>query len=370
MPKKFLNRCLRPASSHLARVLVTLAAFGPVHGETADRVRIIESYPDKIQIRLDRRERLLRHAVEATGNREQPITVQYVLDIERKWNPGQTLTVAFSGGTPELRAKIESAASEWTRYCNIKFDFREKGKFREWSASDNDYHSTLRIAFMNGDDGGYWSALANDSVNPEYYPPNKASMNFEGFPSDLPSDYAATVKHEFGHALGFIHEHQHPQKGCDDQFRWDDDSGYVPTYNQWGEYIPDPQGRNPGVYTVFGGPPNKWCKEKIDFALRQLTGADSHAYKVGPFDPESIMKYYFADSLFIDGERSRCYHDENLKISVGDRQGAAAVYPKMAAATKRVLEEKKRVLEMVLQMKGLSPELEQHYRSQRGSLPK
>jgi len=370
MPTRRSTRVLRTALPYFGSFLVTLAAVGAVQAQTPQRVRILESYPDKIQQRLEAREQALRQAIVTATNAGEPFTVQYVLDMERRWDQGSTLTVAFSGGTPELRAKIEAAAREWSRYCNIKFDFRVGGKFREWSTSDHYYKAKIRIAFNGGDDGGYWSALGNESAKADRYKANEASMNFEKFPEDLPSDYAATVKHEFGHALGFWHEHQHPKERCDDQLRWADDPGYVPTRNEYGEFISDPQGRKPGVYTVFGGPPNNWKKEKVDFAMRHINDADTHPYKIGPFDPESIMKYYYPDSLFIDGERSRCYHEDNLKISAGDRAGVAAVYPKTAEAIKRARDEKKRVLEMLLQMKGLSPELEQEYRSQRDSLPK
>jgi hypothetical protein len=354
----------------MAGFLFALPAFASSHGETTDRTRVMEAYPEHIQQQLEMRGSALHEALTTASALGEPFTVQYVLDMECRWKPGSTLTVAFCGGTPDLRAKIEAAGTEWSKYCNIKFDFHANGKFREWSPSDESYQAKIRIAFMTGDDGGYWSALGNDSVNPKYYPPNKASMNFEGFPTELPEDYAATVQHEFGHALGFWHEHQHPKERCDEQLRWNDDPGYVPTRNEYGEFILDSQNRNPGVYTVFGGPPNNWPKEKIDFAMKHINDADTHAYKIGPFDQESIMKYYYPASLFIEGDQSPCYHQENLKISDGDRQGVAAVYPKRTAAIRRVLEEKKRLLDMLLQTKSFSPEFEQEYRSQRDSLPK
>lgn len=68
-----------------------------------------------------------------------------------------------------------------------------------------------------------------------------------------------------------------------------------------------------------------------------------------------IMKYYFVDWLFIDGDRSRCYHEYNVKISAGDRAGAAAVYPKVRQDIKSVLDEKKRCLDLLLRTKNLSP---------------
>jgi hypothetical protein len=369
---KFLSCPHRPliVLIQIAGFLFALSAFASNPGETPERVRIMEAYPEDVQQQLETRGSALRNALRTASALGEQVTVQYVLDMKCRWKPGTTLTVAFSGGTPELREKIEAAATEWSKYCNIKFDFRAKGKFREWSSSDKAYHAKIRIAFMTGQDGGYWSALGNDSVNPKYYRPNRASMNFEGFPNQLPGDYAATVQHEFGHALSFWHEHQHPKERCDEQLRWDDETGYVPTRNQYGEFIPDSQNRHPGVYTVFGGPPNNWSKEKIDFAMKHIDDVDTHAYKVGPFDKESIMKYYYPASLFIEGNRSPCYHEENSKISTSDRQGAASVYPTTTGAIRRILEEKKRLLDMLLRTKSLSPEFEQEYRPRLDSLTK
>jgi hypothetical protein len=79
-------------------------------------------------------------------------------------------------------------------------------------------------------------------------------MNFGGFAVSLPQDWAATVLHEFGHALGLQHEHQHPVGGCDLDFRWEDDPGYTPTFDGFGQFITDSNGKPPSVYTVLGGP--------------------------------------------------------------------------------------------------------------------
>ena len=69
--------------------------------------------------------------------------------------------------------------------------------------------------------------------------PNEASMNFERFNQQLPDDFRGVILHEFGHALGFEHEHQHPTQGCDAEFRWDDDPGYQLTTDEYGQFIAD-----------------------------------------------------------------------------------------------------------------------------------
>ena len=37
-----------------------------------------------------------------------------------------------------------------------------------------------RIKILHFDDGGYWSLVGNDGVNPEIVTPGEASMNFAG----------------------------------------------------------------------------------------------------------------------------------------------------------------------------------------------
>lgn len=213
--------------------------------------------------------------------------------------------------------------------ANIRFDFgpnAEAGQFREWRNTDTEYAADVRIAFMTGDDGGYWSSVGNDSVKPSLVKPGQAPMNFEGFPDELPQDWKATVLHEFGHALGFEHEHQSPEAPCETEFRWNDDPGYVPTRDIYRQFISDSQGRRPGIYTELGGPPNNWNKEQIDFNLRQLPR--SADWILTSFDRESIMKYQFEPWMFIHGTQSGCYSTENLVLSKVDLEAARKIYPR------------------------------------------
>lgn len=175
-------------------------------------------------------------------------------------------------------------------------------------------------------------------------------MNFGGFEQHLPFDYVATVIHEFGHALGFGHEHQNPTESCDAEFRWNDDKGYEATNNQFGEFVVDSGGRRPGIYTVLGGPPNEWVKEKIDRNLKEI--ADSSAYDSSEFDPASIMMYNFEEWMYIRGNESRCYVPApKNELSALDKAGAGRSYPWPAAAKSAVLNERSIILQRVLQIK-------------------
>ncbi len=158
--------------------------------------------------------------------------------------------------------------------------------------------------------------------------------------------------HEFGHAFGFEHEHQNPIGGCDDEFRWKDDPGYLPTTDTAGEYIQDSQNKRPGIYTVLGGPPNSWLQAKVDFNLRQLP--DSHAYMIGPFDRNSIMKYYFPTWMFASGEQSRCLQPGEPAVVGGRQDGVCqGLYPAAPADITTLMFSRKQFLNDVLNVTSL-----------------
>jgi hypothetical protein len=284
------------------------------------KVPIMEALPDRLQARIELRDRSLRNAVSDHAGGFSP---RFILNLTKKWKVGQTITVAFKGGDSTLHAKIADAVSEWTKHANLKFDFGKTttGSFRTWSPSDQAYAAQIRVSF---DQSGYYSLVGNDSVNKAVVRTGEESLNLEGFDQQLPGDWKAVAQHEFGHAIGFEHEHQSPVAPCD--FRFDDDPGYNPTTDTFGQFIPDSNSRRPGLYTLLGGPPNNWPQAVVDFNLKQLP--ESHAYEVGPFDKKSIMKYFFESWMFMSGSASACFTgDENLTISAGDKQGAAKVYP-------------------------------------------
>jgi hypothetical protein len=174
------------------------------------------------------------------------------------WKPGRSLRVTFLDGDPNVQQKVEHVAKQWMEHANIIFDFV------------NDPDAEIRISFRNS---GSWSALGTDALVEEYFPKTEPTMNYGWLmPSSLDDDYSV-VLHEFGHALGLIHEHQNPAN----EIRWN----------------------RAAVIRDLSGPPNNWDEATIDrnvfrrYRRRQTQFTE--------FDPKSIMLYSFPRHWTLDG---------------------------------------------------------------------
>lgn len=296
---------------------------------TSAKVRVKDGYPPNLvtwrqQVRL-----ALRSQPCLPGLGVNPL---YVLDLEHvRWKPNEKLRVAFLGGDTSLHEDIESAAQEWSAQGNIELDFvcPRTSEYRTWTRQDLDYQAEIRISFHDDREGWryFWSYVGRQSTDRGLACPNQASMNLQGFDEvdQKPDDWKAVVLHEFGHALGFHHEHQSPESGCDNEFRWEDDAGYQSTTDPDGYYIEDSCGRKPGVYTVMSGYPNFWTKPMVDESMRQFS--DPGAYLYGAFDKGSIMMYEFEGWMFHRGKCSRCFWKRSQELSQGDKDGMKAAYP-------------------------------------------
>ncbi|MGV3616442.1 MAG: beta/gamma crystallin-related protein [Fimbriimonas sp.] len=209
--------------------------------------------------------------------------MKMALLTHKRWTPGRRLRCAFLDGTGTQRDNVVSIAQEWSRYANIQFDFGGS------SAAE------IRIAFREGD--GSWSAVGTDALVTEYFRPNDPTMNFGWLDQNATmAEYRRVVLHEFGHALGAIHEHQNP---LGNPLQWNREA----------------------VYRRFSGSPNFWSKEEIDHnILQRYSLAQLNASR---YDPDSIMLYGFPPELLLDGIGTR----SNGELSAMDKQFIGEWYP-------------------------------------------
>ena len=305
-----LSRIAAPILLGLFVFASTLWAQQPNGWQQGPENFIAEGLPEEIVSLLEARNRRARSIL------ENEVRGRSVIDLARLWDAGREITVAFRGGNLRARQEIARLANKWADHGNFAFRFTDAaGNFLEWRSFDRTFAADIRISF---DQPGYWSLLGTDSRLGTIIRPSQASMNLAGMQDGvLSADEQGTVIHEFGHALGFHHEHQSPAGGCDDEFRWEDDA------------------RGPGIYTTLGGPPNNWSRARVNFNLKQLP--NSSAFDHSTHDPDSIMHYSFPSWMFKRGASSPCFTDRNNELSQLDIAGVQRAYPDVPSPVRNAL---------------------------------
>lgn len=240
-----------------------------------------------------------------------------IIQLPKLHMGNEPIKVAFNGGSQAIRTAIYSIAQQWsvntldedTGERMFTFDFGSFGSdgllnFHEWSEDDPWYTAHIRISFVLED--GYWSYIGTDAANPEVVLPGEPSMNLGGMDGygELPADWVKTIYHEFGHALGLEHEHQHPTSVCGDVLRLEDDEGYDLALDSYGTAVADKNGKRPGVLTYLQYAPNYWSREDAVFNLAQLQEDDNRFTTA--FDPASIMRYEFPIDWYKDTAPEEC----------------------------------------------------------------
>lgn len=268
----------------------------------------------EIEIQEGLPEHLMYMEAPVSGDANQEGQSQHI-GGRRTWPPGQALKVCFFGGDEVVRQLIAGVATEWSAYANLTFDFGPPGNRYDCTAPQSGF-SHIRVGFS---EKGYWSLVGTDSVKKanQY----QTSMNlsnydmeysaFNGFTLvDVVARAAplrkATILHEFGHAIGLLHEHQNKNLDC------------------WNEVIKE--GEN-SVYKYFAKPPNEWRPEKVERNLGPALLYDPDSVS-GTADSKSIMMYLIPASVLRGGTSNKCYiASKNLVISDLDKNWVAQYYP-------------------------------------------
>ena len=247
--------------------------------------RIIpDELDDERQSRHALRQQLIANAGGKATAQQSGHFARMAVILSKKWSPGSTVRCRFLDGSPIQRKKVQAYAHHWEKYANVKLQFVEAGD------------AEVRISFVA--DTGSWSAVGRDALNQKYFPKHQPTMNFGWLRDDTDdTEYSRVVVHEFGHALGCIHEHESPTFG-----------------RIWNVSA---------VMKYFSGPPNYWSP--ADIRSNVLDKYPSKGISATEYDAKSIMLYEFDAALFSDGKGPT---PTNTKESPKDIAKIREMYPK------------------------------------------
>jgi hypothetical protein len=202
---------------------------------------------------------------------------------DARWVTGQTIRIKFLNGSSFLQEKFKKYASEWIMYANLKLEYVSIDQYAE-----------IRVSFDWKGDHTSWSNFGSYS-SPYYKNQNEPSINFGNF-TDKTSEahFSRVILHEFGHALGLVHEHQSPASGIN-----------------WNK---------PVIYEHYRQQSNL-SESDVDYSLFMKYRSDETNYT--NFDPLSIMIYSIHYTWTTDGFSVR----ENRELSQTDKQFISTMYP-------------------------------------------
>ncbi|KAH7153618.1 hypothetical protein EDB81DRAFT_932277 [Dactylonectria macrodidyma] len=196
------------------------------------------------------------------------------------WKNGQTLRVKFLNGSEIIKSKIRLYANLWTEYANINFDFVDSGDAEIRINIDSSNASNSLIGTNN--------LIRKDQSVP--------TMNF-GWLKDTSTDpeFCSVILHEFGHALGLVHEHQSPGV----EIKWN----------------------KPVVYEYYWEI-DHWDHATVDANL--FFQYDKFSTYFTTFDPLSIMVYELPKQFTLDGFSVGA----NVQLSDTDKSFIGTLYPR------------------------------------------
>lgn len=220
-----------------------------------------------------------------------------------KWGNGRdkaTITVAFrdvaDAWTDRVRGTVRDVAPEWERYANVKFDFAGGG---------GDVLVALTPGGAGADYKTYSSYLGTQSL--AYSRVGQPSMRLVFPPGTDDTELRRVILHEFGHALGLIHEQHRPDR----PFEWNEPAVIR-------EYTRITQGR--------------WTPQMIHEQVMDPYTGPAPLIGMSIFDTLSIMIYPIPQGLarFKDGSGDFVVGWNN-DLSATDKTFIAQMYPGVAA---------------------------------------
>lgn len=216
------------------------------------------------------------------------------------------VTVCFYGGSQELRSDIAAVAAEWNANGSpVKLDFGDMSSPRLCASAPN---SEIRVGYAGK---GGSSMIGNHSL--DY--PGEASLQLGSFDTNRPAEgvFRAMILHEFGHALGLLHEMKHDDVDC------------------WSEIDPDK------LYEYYKTEYNVSDKNFVKTQLQRYDAGVFASLGTLPFERESVMMYALPETLFYKGKDSKCYTTLRTALDSSDYVAIKDLYGQRSLRIARLL---------------------------------
>jgi hypothetical protein len=197
---------------------------------------------------------------------------------DRRWQAGQELRVRFMDGDAQLQRRVQEHASTWLHHANLRFTF------------GNLAGAEIRVTFNGKGNRSLVGIDARDA------PRNGPTMVLGGLHRGSDERrLRRAVLHEFGHAIGCVHEQASPAAAIP----WDEPKviAFYRAHEGWDEATVR---RN--VLLRYGPHAGVWAST---------------------WDPKSIMQYPVSKSLTTNGFEVGW----NDQLSDGDKAFIARMYP-------------------------------------------
>ena len=195
---------------------------------------------------------------------------------DKLWPQHSVLTISRLNMTQEQKDLVKHNINKWAPHTNLYFKFID--------SPDGD----IRITVDN-DTGPGWSKVGTDAKK---VPLSRPTMGISFTRSD--ASIAATIQHEFGHALGLKHEHQHPDRTLD-----------LNRENIYDEY----EKRGRFSYEADNDIVRTFSRHQVQASAN--------------YDDKSIMHYGFSASRLNSGPPI----PRNFKLSEDDKKFMQSLYP-------------------------------------------
>jgi len=246
----------------------------------------------------------------------EPSVIQSIVDKDNVWStPGIIIKYELKVCFHLLKADfiyfekrlktISNYANEWSKYGNVSFIFDLK------NPCDLSHLNQYQVKIAQNKGNFFWSTVG------KYSKSNPTSMNLPNLTttSDTPK-FRRQVIHEFGHVLGLVHEHFHPDFSCDLDF------DRIRSIENW---------------------------PTVEDAIKNYKPIlDSRAFDINTYDSMSIMHYAIRQEFIKQGSSCSNLPAENLDISPGDAAAILGKYPRNGSEFVSVLKTEKDKLDQAL----------------------